>query len=281
MKNKELALIANNARQECIKTLFLSKSGHTAGPLGMADVFTVLYYDHLRVDPMNPEWEGRDYVFLSNGHICVIWYVTLANRGFFEKTHLWSFRKVNSLLQGHPHSGPIPGVENSGGPLAQGLSQAVGAALALKRDGKRNRVYCCCSDGEHQEGQAWEAAMFAGNNKLDNLTFIMDRNFIQIDGFTEDVMPLEPLAAKFQAFNWHVITIDGHNLKQIKKALKKAEKIKGKPTIILAKTIPGKGVKEMENQPKWHGMPPNEEQASRALQELTSERQQLEKRRWV
>ncbi len=185
MKPRELATIANNARQEIIRVIHEAKSGHTAGPLGMADVFTYLYYEHARVDPTNPSWEDRDYIYLSNGHICAVWYVTLANRGFFPKEELHGFRKINSLLQGHPHNETIPGVENSGGPLAQGLSQAAGCALALKRDGRKNRVFCLCSDGEHEEGQAWEALMFAGHYRLDNLTFIMDRNNIQIDGKTD------------------------------------------------------------------------------------------------
>jgi transketolase len=278
MEEKDLALLANDARQQVVTMLQLAKSGHTAGPLGMADVFTVLYYDWARVDSKNPAWEERDYVYLSNGHICPIWYVTLANKGFFDKDHLKQFRKINSLLQGHPHNETTPGVENSGGPLSQGLSQASGCALALKRDGKKNRVYCLCSDGEHQEGQSWESAMFAAHYKLDNLCCIMDRNNIQIDGFTDQIMNLEPLAAKLKAFGWNVLEIDGHSIKQIKKALEEAGRVEGKPTMILAKTIPGKGVKEFENKYEWHGKPPNDEEAAQALKELKAEREQIQTR---
>ena len=281
MNGKELALIANNARQEVISTLVESKSGHTAGPLGMADVFTVLYYDWIKVDPAHPEWPERDYVFLSNGHICPIWYVTLANKGFFPKEHLQSFRKINSLLQGHPHNEGIPGIENSGGPLAQGLSQAVGAALALKRDGKKNRVFCLCSDGEHQEGQAWEAAMLAGNNKLGNLCCIMDRNNIQIDGYTTDIMDIEPLRKKYESFKWHVIEVDGHRIKQLKKALIQAGNVQDRPTMIIAKTIPGKGVSFMEGKFEWHGKPPSPEQGEKALKELKEERARISAKRWT
>ena len=279
MNSKELAKIANEARKQVITTLQQAHSGHTAGPLGMADVFTVLYYDWAKVEPQNPNWSERDYIFLSNGHICAIWYVTLANKGFFPKEELERFRKIDSLLQGHPHSTTIPGVENSGGPLAQGLSQAVGAALALKRDGLSNRVFCLCSDGEHEEGQAWEAAMFAGKYKLGNLVFIMDRNHIQIDGTTEDVMPLEPLRDKFRAFNWNVIDIDGHNISEIQKALKLADKEQHKPTMIIAQTTPGKGVSFMEGKYEWHGKPPNEEEAKKAIAELDAASKKIE-RRW-
>ena len=278
MKEKELELLANTARQEVIKLLVIAKSGHTAGPLGMAEVFTVLYYDCAKINPKNPTWNERDYVLLSNGHICPIWYTVLAMKGFFSMTELKSFRKINSLLQGHPHNETTPGVENSGGPLAQGLSKAAGCALALKRDNKPNKVYCLCSDGEHDEGQAWEAAMFAANNKLDNLTLIMDRNNIQIDGPTHQIMNLEPLADKYRAFGWNVIQIDGHNVSEIKKALTKAIAIKGKPTMIIAITVPGKGVSEFENSFEWHGKPPNEEQGKKALEELQAIREKIEKR---
>lgn len=278
MNNKELDLIANTARQEVIKMLVEAKSGHTAGPLGMAEIFTVLYYDGAKIDSTSPHWEGRDYIFLSNGHICPIWYVTLAMKGFFPKEELAKFRKINSLLQGHPHNETVPGVENSGGPLAQGLSQAAGCALALKIDKKQNKVYCLCSDGEHDEGQAWEAAMFAAHYKLDNLILIMDRNDIQIDGPTHKIMNLEPLAEKYRAFGWEVFEIDGHDIAQIKKALHKAQAAQEKPTMIIAKTVPGKGVKEFENNYEWHGKPPSEEQGKKALEELQRTREKIEKR---
>jgi transketolase len=278
MKDRELELLANTARQEIIKMLVAAQSGHTAGPLGMAEVFTVLYHDWAKVDAKKPEWDERDYIYLSNGHICPIWYVTLATKGFFPLDELNHFRKINALLQGHPHNETIPGVENSGGPLAQGLSQAAGCALALKIEDKPNHVYCLCSDGEHDEGQAWEAALFAAQHKLDNLTLIMDRNDIQIDGFTHDIMNLEPLADKYRAFGWNVLEIDGHNVAEIKKALSKALATKGKPTMIIARTVPGKGVSEFENKSEWHGKPPSKDQADKALEELQIARQKIEKR---
>jgi transketolase len=277
MKDKELELIANAARQEIVKMLLTAKSGHTAGPLGMADLMTVLYYNHAKVDVRSPSWAERDYIYLSNGHTCPVWYVTLAMKGFFPMEELASFRKVNSLLQGHPHNETIPGVENSGGPLAQGISQAVGCALALKIDKKSNRVYCFCGDGEQNEGQVWEALMFAPNRGLDNLTVIIDRNDIQIDGPTRLIMNLEPLADKYRAFGWNVLEIDGHSMREIKSALEKAD-ADHRPSVIIARTIPGKGCTEFENNYKWHGMPPNEEQAKRALVQLQDARQKIEAR---
>ncbi|HIH24860.1 TPA: transketolase [Candidatus Woesearchaeota archaeon] len=278
MNNKELALLSNTARQEIIKMLVRSKSGHTAGSLGMADIFITLYYDHAKTDAKNPGWEGRDYVYLSNGHICPVWYTTLAMRGFFSIDELSRLRQINSLLQGHPHNETIPGIENSGGPLGQGISQAAGCALALQRDKKPNRVYCMLGDGELDEGQVWEAFMFAGKYKLDNLTAIVDRNNIQIDGYTTDVMDLEPLADKFRAFNWNVIALSGHDHGAIKKALAKAASTRGKPTVIIAKTTPGKGVKAFEDKYEWHGKTPSEEEGKRALEELQAERANIEKR---
>ncbi len=241
----------------------------------MADIFTVLYFDHAKVDPKQPSWEERDYIYLSNGHICPIWYSVLALKGFFPQEELAHFRRINSLLQGHPHNTSIPGVENSGGPLAQGISQAAGCALAISRDGKPNNVYCLCGDGELEEGQVWEAAIFAGKYKLDNLIVIVDRNNIQIDGYTTDVMNLEPLDKKFEAFGWNVFTIDGHDVDAIKKALKKAVDYKGKPTVIIAKTIAGKGVAMFENKYEWHGKTPNDEEGKLALEELQKERENI------
>ncbi len=278
MKDKEIALMANQVRQDIIRMLVNAKSGHTAGSLGMADIFTTLYFAHARVDPTHPLKEDRDYVFLSNGHICPVWYATLARRGFLPLDELAGFRKINSLLQGHPHVGPIPGVENSGGPLAQGLSQAAGAALALRMDKRPGHVYCLCSDGEHDEGQAWEAALFAAHHRLGNLACIMDRNNIQIDGTTDKVMNLEPLADKYRAFGWHVIEIDGHAISEIRTALRKADRETERPTMIIAKTVPGKGVKMFENDYEWHGKPPSPEQGEQAIKELEAERARIAKR---
>jgi len=255
-------------RTDLIKMLVEAGSGHSAGPLGMADVFTALYFAVLNHDPKNPAWEDRDRVTLSNGHICPVWYTTLAHAGYFPKEELMTLRKINSRFQGHPHVGTTPGVENTGGPLGQGLSQAIGMALAARMDGKRHWVYCLMSDGEHDEGQIWEAALFAGKNKLYNLTGIIDRNNIQIDGFTEDVMPLEPLKDKYESFGWHVLEVDGHNITQIIDACNQAKAIIEKPSVIIAHTIPGKGVDFMEYDFRWHGKPPNKEEAEKALKEL-------------
>ncbi|RME52599.1 transketolase [Candidatus Woesearchaeota archaeon] len=274
---KELYLMANTLRQDVITLLAAAQSGHTAGALGMADIYAALFFSAMRYNPQRPESEDRDYLYLSNGHICPIHYAAMAEAGFFPRQELLTFRKLGSRLQGHPHNLSLPGIENSGGPLAQGLSQAAGCAKALKIDKKKNRVYCICSDGEHDEGQAWEAAMFAGNNKLDNLTLIMDRNNIQIDGFTNDVMDLEPLNEKYIAFNWHVIEIDGHDMHAILAALQEAKRTANKPTIIIAKTIPGKGVTFMQNKPEWHGKPPTQDEAAAALQELEEERASIER----
>ena len=243
-------------------------SGHSAGPLGMADVFTALYWEVLNIDPKNPTMPDRDRVVLSNGHIAPVWYATLANRGFFPREELKTLRKIDSRLQGHPHVGTTPGVENTGGPLGQGLSQAIGMTLAAKMDQKKYQVYALLSDGEHDEGQVWEAVLFAGKNKLANLTAIIDRNNIQIDGYTEEIMPLEPLKAKYEAFNWHVLEVDGHNLKEIVDACSQAKAIVEKPVVIIAHTIPGKGVDFMEYKYEWHGKPPNKEEAQLALKEL-------------
>jgi transketolase len=277
MNEREMELQANTARQEVIKLLVQAKSGHTAGSLGMAEVFTVLY-ETAKIDPRQPNWQERDYIYLSNGHICPIWYTTLALKGYFPMDELASFRKINALLQGHPHNETTPGVENSGGPLAQGISQAAGCAMALKVDKKPNRVYCLMGDGEQDEGQVWEALMFAANRKLDNLTAIVDRNDIQIDGPTHDIMNLEPLADKYRAFGWHVLEIDGHNVKEIIHALRKAAGTRGKPTIIIAHTIPGKGVSEFENNYKWHGTPPSAEQGQKAIEELLKAREKIQTR---
>ncbi len=255
--DKELELIANHIREDIIKMLVEAGSGHTAGPLGMADIFTALYFEVLRHQPHNPEWPERDRVVLSNGHINPVLYATMARAGYFEIDELKTLRKFGTRLQGHPERLRLPGLETTSGPLGSGISQAGGMALALRMNQeKQQRVWCLTSDGEHQEGNTWEAIMFAGKNKLSNLTVIVDRNNIQIDGMTEDVMPLEPFAMKYQSFNWHVIEINGHDFDEIVSAMNQSKAIFEKPTCIIAHTIPGKGVDFMEFDFRWHGIPP-------------------------
>lgn len=265
---KNLELKANDIRISIIEMLVAAGSGHTAGPLGMTDVFTALYFNSANHDPKNPDWANRDRIILSNGHIAPVRYATMAHAGYFPVEELLTLRKFGSRLQGHPERHALPGLENTSGPLGSGLSQACGVALGLRMDGLRNRVFCCMSDGELNEGNSWEAIMFAGKEKLGNLTAIIDRNNIQIDGMTEDIMPLEPLTDKWRAFNWHVIEIDGHNFQEIIDAINLAKAIVEKPTVIIARTIPGKGITEIEFDYKWHGMPPNKDQASVWLKEL-------------
>lgn len=268
-KIKEIELLATEIRKDVIKMLLEAGSGHSAGSLDMADVFATLYFSGILVwDPDNPWIEERDRVLLCAGHICPVWYATLAHTGAFSHAELLTLRKINSRLQGHPHYRELPGVENTAGPLGQGISQGIGQALALKLDKSPRRVYVVMSDGEFQEGQVWEALMFAGKNHLHNLTVIIDRNNIQIDGFTEEVMPLEPLHDKILAFGWNVIEADGHNIREIAESLGQAKSTFEKPTAIIAHTIPGQGVDFMEGDYKWHGMPPNKDQAAKALQEL-------------
>lgn len=263
-----LELIANQVRQDILNMLLLAGSGHQGGPLGMTDIFVALYLAVINHDPQNPSWSDRDRVVLSNGHICPVWYAALAHAGYFPHEELATLRKLNSRLQGHPHYGTTPGVENTGGPLGQGLSQAVGMALTGKMDKKRFRVYAIMSDAEQQEGQTMEAMMFAGNNRLDNLVGIIDRNNIQIDGNTEDVMPLEPLVDKYQAYKWHVFEIDGHNFREIIEACEHAKSIHDRPTVIIAHTIPGRGVSLMENNYLWHSRPMKPAEHAEAIEEL-------------
>ncbi len=243
-------------RKTVIEMLAEAKSGHTAGPLGMADIFAALYFHVLKHDPKNPDWEERDRLFLSNGHICPVRYAAMAHAGYFPLEECMTLRKFGSRLQGHPERETLPGVETTSGPLGSGISQASGYALAARMDKKSFRVLCATSDGEHEEGNTWEGVMFASKYRLTNLTAIMDRNNIQIDGTTEEVMPLEPLADKYRAFNWHVIEIDGHNIREFVDACDEARSIKEKPTLILAHTTPGKGVPTIENDYRWHGLPP-------------------------
>jgi transketolase len=274
---RELKLIANAIRQDIIRSLTEAGSGHSAGPLGMTDVFTVLYFNILNHNPNDPNWEGRDYLILSNGHICPVLYATMANAGYFPKEELMTLRKLSTRLQGHPHRAALPGLETSSGPLGSGLSQAAGMAYGLKMDGKQNLVYCLTGDGEHDEGNLWEAVMFAGKYQLDNFIAVVDRNYIQIDGNTEDVMPLNPTKDKYLAFNWEVIEINGNDIEQIITAMNTAKLIIEKPTMIIANNIPGKGVSFMENDYQWHGKPPTPEQAEIALAELLHERRQLQR----
>ena len=267
-KIKQLEVLANTIRQDIIKMLLEAGSGHSAGPLGMADIFTALYFHVLNHKPKEPMWEDRDRLILSNGHICPVRYATMAHAGYFPMKELMTLRKLGSILQGHPERVILPALESTQGPLGQGLSLACGIALAARMDGKKYRTYCAMSDGEHDEGQTWEAIMFAGKNRLNNLTVIVDRNNIQIDGYTENVMPLEPFADKYRSFGWHVIEINGHNIREIVEACEIAMTIYEKPTCIIAHTIPGRGVDFMESDYKWHGIPPNKEQAALALKEL-------------
>ncbi len=275
---KNLELQSNEIRQDIIKMLVEAKSGHSGGPLGLADIFTALYFNVLKIDPKKPDWDERDRLVLSCGHTCPVLYATMARRGFFPVEELKTLRKLGSRLQGHPHRQALLGLETTSGPLGSGLSQAAGMALVGLMDKNPWRVYCVTSDGEHQEGNTWEAVMFASAKKLGNLTAIMDRNNMQIDGHTEDVLPLDPVAEKYRAFNWNVIEVNGHDLEAIISACEMAKAIYDKPTMIIANTIPGKGVSYMENRYEWHGAPPDGmdidgapkkgEQAKEALQQL-------------
>ncbi len=274
-----LELKANQIRQSIIEMLVAAGSGHTAGPLGMADIFTLLYFKVLQHDPKNPLWEERDRLILSNGHICPVLYATLAHAGYFSIEELLTLRKFGSRLQGHPHRTALPGLETTSGPLGSGLSQAVGMALAERIDNPYSSkyIYCLTGDGELNEGQIWEAALLAGKEKLHNLIVIVDRNGIQIDGYTKDVMPLEPLAAKFEAFNFDVQEVDGHNIRAVNDAIGKAQAVYGQPSLIIAHTIASKGVDVFERDFRWHGNPPGkgpedrvpkDQQAKVALEKL-------------
>ncbi|MCD5381958.1 MAG: transketolase [Candidatus Pacebacteria bacterium] len=275
----ELEAKANEIRQSIIEMLFEAKSGHTAGPLGMADIFTLLYFEVLKHDPKNPFWEERDRLILSNGHICPVLYATMAHAGYFPEEELLTLRKFGTRLQGHPHREVLPGIETSSGPLGSGLSQAVGMAIAERMENPYSSryFYCLTGDGEINAGQMWEAFMHAGKEKLHNLIVIVDRNGIQIDGYTKDVMPLEPLAEKLAAFNWDVQEVDGHNIRSVNDAIGKAQAVYSQPSVIIAHTIPSKGVDVFERDFRWHGNPPGKgpeervpkgEQADEALRRL-------------
>ena len=261
---------AEAIRETILSMLVAAGSGHTAGPLGMADIFAAFYFHILKHDAKDPLWEERDRLMLSNGHIVPVQYATMAHAGYFPIEECLTLRKFGSRLQGHPERERLPGLETTAGPLGEGLSQACGMAYGLRMDGKRTRVYCLMSDGEQQEGNTWEAVMFAGKYKLSNLTAVIDRNNIQIDGMTEDVMPLESLRAKYEAFNWHVLEVNGHNIEEFCDAVDTAKAIFEKPTVIIAHTIPGKGIPEIEFDYRWHGKPPSKEEAERFMKALRS-----------
>ncbi|MDP1690331.1 MAG: transketolase [bacterium] len=265
---KKLEARAEGIRETIINSLVAAGSGHTAGPLGMADIFTAFYFHILNHDSKRPDWEERDRLILSNGHICPVLYATLAHAGYFPVEECLTLRKFGSRLQGHPERLRLPGLETTSGPLGSGLSQAAGIAYAYRMDDKKQHVYCLMSDGEQQEGNTWEAAMFVGKNKLSNLIAVMDRNNIQIDGMTENVMPLEPLADKYRAFNWHVLEVNGNDTPAFISAVEEAKAIFEKPTLIIAHTIPGKGVPEIEFDYHWHGKPPSREEGERFLKEI-------------
>ena len=276
---KNLELKANQIRQSIIEMLVAAGSGHTAGPLGMADILTLLYFKVMQHDPKNPDWSERDRFILSNGHTCPVLYATLAHAGYFPVEELLKLRKFGSRLQGHPHRTALPGIETSSGPLGSGLSQAVGMALAERIDNPYSSkyIYCLTGDGEINEGQIWEAALHAGKEKLHNLIMIVDRNGIQIDGYTKDVMPLEPLAEKFEAFNFDVQEVDGHNIRALNDAIHKAQAVYSQPSLIIAHTIASKGVDVFERDFRWHGNPPGkgpedrvpkDKQAAVALEKL-------------
>ena len=266
---QNLEIKANDIREDIIKMLEHAGSGHSAGPLGLADIFTALYFDIMKYDPKKPDWEERDILLLSNGHCVPVRYATMAHAGFFEKRELMTLRKFGSRLQGHPERTRLPGLENTSGPLGCGISQAAGMSLAMRMDKTTHRyIYVVLGDGEQDEGNIWEAAMLCGKYKLSNIIAITDRNNIQIDGTTEDVMPLENLKDKWEAFGWHVIEINGNDIEAVIDACAMGRAVHNKPVMIIAHTIPGKGVDFMENDYTWHGKPPNHEEELIALKEL-------------
>ena len=268
MNNLELEKMANEIRKDIVTAVHSAKSGHPGGSLSSADIFTYLYFEEMNVDPANPKWEDRDRFVLSKGHVAPGLYSTLAEKGYFPKEDLKTLRHTGSYLQGHPDMKHIPGIDMSSGSLGQGVSAAVGMAAAGKYDKKDYRVYTLTGDGEIQEGQIWEAAMWAGHRKLDNLVVIVDNNNLQIDGSVEDVCSPYQIDKKFEAFNFHVINIDGNDFDQIRAAFKEARETKGMPTAIIAKTVKGKGVSFMENAAGWHGKAPNDEEYEIAMADL-------------
>lgn len=272
----ELKITANKVRQLIIEGVFNAKSGHPGGSLSAADIFTYLYFKELNVDPKNPKWADRDRFVLSKGHCCPGLYAALAIKGYFPEKEIKSLRHIGAMLQGHPDMKGTPGVDMSSGSLGQGVSAACGMALAAKMDNASYRVYAMLGDGECEEGQVWESAMFAAHHNLDNLCYIVDYNGLQIDGKVSEVAGLEPLDKKFESFGFEVIKICGHCFNQIEEAFEKAKSIKGKPTVIIAETVKGKGVSYMEDQVGWHGKAPNQEQYELALDELREQQKLLE-----
>ncbi|MGG7178784.1 transketolase [Clostridium paraputrificum] len=268
MKKKELNLITKNIREDIVKSIASASSGHPGGSLSAVEILTTLYFNEMNIDPNNPLMDNRDKFVLSKGHAAPVLYATLSNRGFFPREDLLTLRSIDSKLQGHPNMNYVPGVDMSTGSLGQGISTAVGMALASKIDKKSNRVYCLLGDGELEEGQVWEAAMCASHYKLDNLLAIVDFNGLQIDGDITKVMNPTPIDKKFEAFGWNVLIIDGHDIDALIDAYERAKNFKGSPTVIIAKTIKGKGVSFMENQAGWHGTAPNKEQLELALTEI-------------
>jgi transketolase len=265
---EELERMAIQIRKDIILMIHEANAGHPGGSLSAADIVTALYFRIMRIDPERPNWPDRDRFILSKGHACPVWYSALANRGYFDRSHLKTLRKLNSILQGHADMNKTPGIDMTVGSLGQGLSVGVGMALSARYLKKDYHTWVVIGDGETQEGSIWEAAMSASKWGLDNLTAILDKNGLQNDTFVKDVMPIEPLAEKWQAFGWHILEIDGHNMDQIVRSLETALSIKGKPTIVIANTIKGKGVSFMENVPIWHGKAPNDEQTRQALAEI-------------
>ena len=272
---REMERKAYDLRIDVIEMLVEAKSGHSAGPLDLAEFFTAMYFHILRHDPKNPGWPLRDRLCMSCGHVAPIRYAAMIEAGYLPKSHLKTLRKLGTLLQGHPGYRDWPALEHSSGPLGQGLSVAIGMALSARMNKEKHWVYCLMSDGEQDEGQIWEASMFAGKQKLSNLIAFIDRNNIQIDGVTEEIMPLEPLRKKWEAFNWHVMDVDGHNIEQIVDAVNTAKAVREKPSLVILHTIPGKGVDFMEYDFNWHGKPPKPEEAKIALQELRTLKGQI------
>jgi transketolase len=268
MSVEELESMAVTIRCDIINMIHEANAGHPGGSLSAADIVTALYFRLMNVDPQNPDWPDRDRFILSKGHACPVWYAALAERGFYDKSHLMTLRKLNSILQGHADMVKTPGVDMTVGSLGQGLSAGIGMALSGKLRKKDYHVWVIVGDGESQEGAIWEAAMSGAKYKLDNITVIVDKNELQNDTFVDDVMPVDPLPDKWRAFNWNVMEIDGHDMAQVVEAMEKAKTVKGIPTVIIAYTVKGKGVSFMENVPKWHGAAPCDEEATRALQDI-------------
>jgi transketolase len=271
MSVEELKRMATTIRCDIIEMVHIAGSGHPGGSLSATDIVTALYFRVMRVDPKNPDWPDRDRFILSKGHACPVWYAALAERGYYDKSHLGTLRQLNSILQGHADMIKTPGVDMTVGSLGQGFSAGLGMALSGKLRNKDYHVWVVIGDGEIQEGAVWEAAMAGAKWKLDNLTTILDLNRIQNDDFVDATMPVDPVADKWRAFNWNIVEIDGHNMEEVVSALEEAKTVKGKPTIIIAHTVKGKGVSFMENMPMWHGKAPSDEQAQQALEEINQQ----------